>query len=401
MNQIKKELEKELRSVTLSEEKKQSMLKKMNRKKRANWSYRFVLAACTLLGLGFSYLLFTEDFTDMNHAARPEIPLDASLFSAEQSRVLIMFGFYIVFYLFMKFLLRRKTLAVCASCGEEWTFGQSLKASMKNKKVRCPHCLVTQEKTEKTIWEMTMLQWIFPLGIVFSQPFDHVLRGFFIYTAFAVLIVIRFAPYLMSFKGEEIDASIPPEDGNPKKEMVMKWVKICAPIAIILIVMWAVWEGSESHPTPQEAIYEMYYDATLIPGYLHEDEALFFSIAGNKLISAHYVDKNLFGWKAKRFTSYPVNDRSILDNNYGESTGKRHVIYGLIEPKDDWIVQVDGEDARLLNVETLPAEEVALYDLEGLFIWYYESNERIDTAEVVVQVVNQETGEVVEGLSFD
>lgn len=395
MNQIKKDLEKELRSVTLSDEKKQSMLRKMNRKNRVNWSYRFVLTACTLLGLGFSYLLFTGDLTNMNHAARPEATVEQSLLSPELSKVLIMLGVYIVFYLLMKIMLRHRTLAVCANCGEEWTYGQSLKASMfKGKEVKCPYCEEKQVKTAKSNWEMGILQWIFPVGILFSQFFASPMRGFLLYAAFAMLIVMRFNPYLLSFQGAETEVP-------SRKNQVLKWVKMLAPAVIIMLVIWGSWEKSEAYSEPQEAIYELYFDSALIPGYVLDRQALFFTISDDQLLGAHYVDKRIFGWKAKGFLSYPINNRDILANNHVETIGKRHLIYGLIDRVEDAIVQVNGEEARLLNLAMLPEEEIEKYNLEGLSIWYFESEKRIDTAEAEVQVVDRQTGKVLDTLSFD
>lgn len=64
-------------------------------------------------------------------------------------------------------------------------------------------------------------------------------------------------------------------------------------------------------------------------------------------------------------------------------------------------VQVGEEEARLLNLETLPAGEVEKLRLEGLSIWYFESNERIVLAETEVKLVDKKTGEALEELKFE
>lgn len=210
MNQIKKDLDDELQSITLSEEKKQEIIQNMHvknkKRKREQWSYRFVLTAFTLLALGFSYLLFTGDIGSVNHTAQPEISEAPSLFAADQSKMLLMIGLFIVFYTVIKMVFKRqgRTLPTCADCGEEWSFGQSLKGNMLGEKsLKCPHCLKQQVKSEKAIWEMNLLNFLVPFGIILSQLFDRVLLGFLLHATCALLMMALLGPYLLSFKDNE------------------------------------------------------------------------------------------------------------------------------------------------------------------------------------------------------
>lgn len=70
-----------------------------------------------------------------------------------------------------------------------------------------------------------------------------------------------------------------------------------------------------------------------------------------------------------------------------------------MEGNDDWIVQVDGEDAQLLHLES--AEEMENTDLEGLYLWYFEREQQIDVMAEEVKLVDKRTGEVLEVLAFD
>lgn len=70
-----------------------------------------------------------------------------------------------------------------------------------------------------------------------------------------------------------------------------------------------------------------------------------------------------------------------------------------MDANDDWIVQVSGEDAKLLNLEMVG--EVGNSDLKDLYLWYFEREKKIDVMTEKIQLIDKQTGKVLDTLSFD
>lgn len=213
MNQIKKDLEQELQSVTLSKEKKQLIFKKVKasklRKTRGStWSYRFALLTFIVFSLSFGFLLIKQEdgVTEQSTAAGAEIDSSfLSIFTSDWIKGLFLIGIFIAIRIFVKRLLvkRRKGLPVCIACGEEWTYQEALKMSMKNEAVTCPHCGKIQYKTRKSSMRAGALTFFVPLGIITAQFFDHILLAYFLHAAGALWLMITLTPYILEFQEDD------------------------------------------------------------------------------------------------------------------------------------------------------------------------------------------------------
>ena len=209
MNQIKKDLEKELRTVTLSDEKKRHILGKMNRKKRGDWSYRLVLATFTIFMVGFGFLLLqsANDLDEVTGTTKPEERISAvnRAFDSDWWKVILLIGLFIIIRVIVKRSLDKKGkgLPVCIKCGEEWSYREALKMSMKNEAVTCPYCGKKQYKTRKSTGKISTLNFLIPLGILVAQFFNHILLGYFIHSAGAIWLMLVLTPYLMEFQEDD------------------------------------------------------------------------------------------------------------------------------------------------------------------------------------------------------
>ena len=169
-------------------------------------------------------------------------------------------------------------------------------------------------------------------------------------------------------------------------------------IAFFITVIWVISEKSISYSEPQEAILAVEKDLVLIPAYKLNRNALFFFIKDKNNLGATYVREGLFGWKAEFLSWSPMN----LERNYEDLNGQQghgeHLIFGLIKDGDDRLIQLGDQSAKILNLEVLPTEIVAEYELTGLSIWYFE----IDTAleEDKIKLINKTTEEVIEEIDL-
>ena len=209
MNQIKKDLEKELRTVTLSDEKKRHILGKMNRKKGGDWSYRLVLAMFTIFMVGFGFLLLqsANNLDEVTSTTTSEERISAvnGVFDSDWWKVILLIGLFIIIRVIVKRSLDKKGkgLPVCIKCGEEWSYREALKMSMKNESVICPCCGKKQYKTRKSTGKINILNFLIPLGILVAQFFNHILLGYFIHSAGTIWLMLMLTPYLMEFQEDD------------------------------------------------------------------------------------------------------------------------------------------------------------------------------------------------------
>lgn len=395
MNQIKKDLQKELQSMTLSDEKKSAIVRKINRQKkhttRANWKYRVVLSAFTLLGLGFSYLLLEENkayMTQTNVTTSQTINV-LSIFESDYLKSIVLILLFILLHLLMKkcFYKKQRNLPVCANCSKELSYFQALRQGLKGNKIKCPHCRKTQYRTRQSMMKMDWFNFLLPLMTAVAYLYQNKLLGISLYLLSLMILMIYHSPYIVEFQKEA-----------PTYRFNWRWV---FPVILMVVTGWAILESDESYAEPQDAMSEIYGHSTVIPGYASHNQALFFTITDERLLGAHYVNQNIFGWKVNGLTSYPINYREIHEKYYGTVSGKKYLVYGLMEANDNWIVQVDGEDASLLNLDMLQGDELERPELKESYLWYFERDQLIDVMEEKVKLVDRRTGDVLKILTYD
>ena len=214
MNQFKEDLNRELQSVSLSKEKKQLIATKAkaklhSQKKRINWQYRFVLATFTIFAIGFSYLLWQqEDSASKSQGAAPIEPITTTTWSMLNNDFLKAV-LYISFFIILRDLIKRrlqksgKGLPVCVECGEEWSYREALKQSMKNTKMTCPYCGQIQYRTKKSRLKGGMLNILIPFMIIVPHLFDNILLGTVVHVSCAAYVMFSLSPYYLELQKKD------------------------------------------------------------------------------------------------------------------------------------------------------------------------------------------------------
>lgn len=174
-------------------------------------------------------------------------------------------------------------------------------------------------------------------------------------------------------------------------------------ITILLMVfisffIWFMSEKSSSYSEPSEALFAIDQDMILIPGYKMDDEALYFFIKDKNYLGATYVKKGLFGWKAGMLTWESSNFKVSSDNLNGHSGHGENLIYGLIKKGDERIIKMGENEAKLLNLEMLPNSIVEEYQLQDIYIWYFESEIALNGGEI--KLLNKSRGEQLDSLDY-
>lgn len=172
-----------------------------------------------------------------------------------------------------------------------------------------------------------------------------------------------------------------------------KWLSVVL-VFILIGVVWVMSTKSDSYSEPQEALFALDNDLLLIPSYKINDKALFFFIKNTNNLGAAYVKKGFLGWKADFLSWSPMDSKRNSENLNGYQGHGDNLIYGLIRNGDERIVKIGEMDATILNLAMLPPSEVEKFQLDGLYIWYLESDEPLNGAEI--RLLNKNTGEEID-----
>lgn len=123
MNRFKEDALKELQHIKLSPQRKQQMADKARHAKRRQagnqWSYRLVLAAFTILALGFSYLIMQKGQQPLGQQTASSADTWSlwSLWASDIVRGLCVLGLYMGLGYFVKYVFAEKGLwFTCLYC---------------------------------------------------------------------------------------------------------------------------------------------------------------------------------------------------------------------------------------------------------------------------------------------
>ena len=97
-------------------------------------------------------------------------------------------------------------------------------------------------------------------------------------------------------------------------------------------------------------------------------------------------------------TFSPMDDERDYENLNGYQIHGDNLIYGFIKHGDDRVVEMDGYRATMLNLAMLPPSEVEKLRLEGLYIWYIESDKPLNVEEI--KLFNKDTGEELDRMEI-
>lgn len=166
-------------------------------------------------------------------------------------------------------------------------------------------------------------------------------------------------------------------------------------IAIIILYSLGNWfytEKSESFSEPQEALLNVEKDVLLIPAYKVEGESLYFLIKDNQL-GAAYIQEAIFGWKLGEgeipFTS--IGDRQDYEKLSHYKVHDDFLVYGLIKNVENSIIKVNGEEAKIISLESIfSSSEIKENNFEGISLWYYEKFNEV-LSEGKIEVFNKDT----------
>lgn len=179
-----------------------------------------------------------------------------------------------------------------------------------------------------------------------------------------------------------------------KHSTILKYVFLFI-VVIALTASWAYAEDQDSYTEPYQAIQAVDKDLQLIPAYKLGNESLYFFIKDKTNLGATKVRKGIFGWKSGMFTWGPLDPDRDYENLQGIQGHGQGLVYGLIRNGDERVVTVDDQEASMVNLSLLSPSVVKEYQLEGLYLWYFES----DTHEQV-KLLRKDTREIIESLDL-
>ncbi|MFJ7183074.1 TIGR04104 family putative zinc finger protein [Lysinibacillus xylanilyticus] len=213
MNQFKEEVLKELRDVSLTDEKKlmiaQKARSKTKQRRSSPWQYRVVLATFTIFVIGFSYLLSHNKNSGSHQAASLQPETDRwSLWTFLQYDLvkgILIFSFLVGIALIIKRVLIKKGygLPVCIECGETWSEKQARKMYRKNGQIECPYCGKKQYRTKKSMKMGGILAFPIPLMALMQHFIDNFSIGLIFFFAGILIYYRLLAPYVFDLQEDD------------------------------------------------------------------------------------------------------------------------------------------------------------------------------------------------------
>jgi len=213
MNQFKEEVLKELRDVSLTDEKKlmiaQKARSKTKQRRSSPWQYRVVLATFTLFVIGFSYLLSHNKNSGSHQAASLQQKSDTwsiwTFLQYDLVRGILIFSFMVGIAFIVKRVLFKKGygLPVCIECGETWSENQARKMYRKNGQLECPYCGKKQYRTKKSMKMGGILAFPIPLMALMQHFIDNFSIGFIFFFAGVFIYYRQLAPYVFDLQEDD------------------------------------------------------------------------------------------------------------------------------------------------------------------------------------------------------
>ncbi|MGF3104435.1 aspartyl-tRNA synthetase [Rossellomorea sp. DUT-2] len=182
-----------------------------------------------------------------------------------------------------------------------------------------------------------------------------------------------------------------------KKSTILKYVFLLI-VVIALSASWTYAEDQDSYTEPYQAIQAVDKGLQLIPAYKMGDESLYFFIKDKTNLGATVVRKGIFGWKSGVFTwgsMDPEREYKKLQGIEGHGEG---LVYGLIRNGDERVVMVDDQEAKVLDLAMLSPSIVKEYQLEGLYLWYVESDKNLNAQQV--KLLREDTREIIDSVDL-
>jgi hypothetical protein len=150
---------------------------------------------------------------------------------------------------------------------------------------------------------------------------------------------------------------------------------------------------------PQEALLAIDKNLLLIPAYKVNGESLYFFIKDKDSLGASFVRKGILGWRAGMLSWGLLVKNDNNEKLSGYQGHGENLLYGLIKNGEDRFIEVNGNEATILNLEALSLNEVKENGLEGLYIWNYKSDTPLDEGEI--KLFNKNNRKLLDTINFE
>ncbi|BCB03951.1 hypothetical protein [Bacillus sp. KH172YL63] len=169
-------------------------------------------------------------------------------------------------------------------------------------------------------------------------------------------------------------------------------------IIITFACFWLYRDYQDSYPQPHQAIQEEESDLQLITAYKTNGKSLHLFIKNHDHLGAAYAHEGIFGWKSDMLTWGPMDQSIDRHKLSGMKSHGDSILYGLIRDGGDHAVKIDHQSAVVINLSLLHPKVVEEYDLEGLYLWYFEKDP--DVTYEIIQLERKDTDEIVDEVNI-
>ena len=207
MDSIKNQLNKELQSISFSEERKQEVIHsvKQTRKKKVDWyvwTYRAILSAAIVLAISLVMVNKKGTAPKMTQAAGGRNVSWNDLLGNDSVKILLIALTFVLFYSVLKWQIRKRAqrFPQCANCKHTWSRSASLFVSFKNQQKTCTYCGVQNYQTRKSRKKTSLFPLLVPFMIVIANVMEYSLLGIVVYLSCVTILAILLIPYYVTLQ---------------------------------------------------------------------------------------------------------------------------------------------------------------------------------------------------------
>jgi hypothetical protein len=171
-------------------------------------------------------------------------------------------------------------------------------------------------------------------------------------------------------------------------------------LSLIIGFNWFTGEKAKSFSEPNEALLDLDKDLLLIPVYKENNVSLYFFMKDNDKLGATFLEHGIFGWKTSGNLRYfPIKEHKVYEKLDRYIVHDEYFVYGLINSNVEPLIKLNGTDAKIINLASLDSAEIKEYNLENMYIWYYESEMPIANGKI--EMFNTQTGDQIDTTVLD
>lgn len=167
-------------------------------------------------------------------------------------------------------------------------------------------------------------------------------------------------------------------------------------IILLAVIFQAFQEKGKKTP---EAALPTDHSYEWIEGPSEKKSHRYFFLSNGKYFGTEVVKRHFNGWRSSGGAS-GIIPKGVGENKINAAYSDGDILFGILKGSGDIQVLVNDQKAHRIELSSLPAKTIELYDIDGYWIWYIDLENLKNTKHYQIKIVNS-SGEVLNELSIE